>query len=312
LGCALAWLTASAGQDFPHNQIRIIVPFAVGGSIDIIARVLQPGLETALGRPVIVENRPGASTQLATIDVAHAAPDGYTVLFASDSHVINYVFSKQPAYDPVQDFAPISLLVRFPNVFYAHPSLDVSTLSQAIALIKARPGELNYGAMGPGTTGYLVMEYFKRRAGLDIGSVPYQGAAPVMRALIANEVQFTVLNYAIAHPALDAGRTVPLAVTTAQRLPQLPNVPTVDEQGFPDLDVYSWFAAFAPAGTPEPAVARWQSAIAAAMADPAIETAFANQGWEAVASSPQDLDHWVKAEIARWQNFVSTSGLDLR
>jgi tripartite-type tricarboxylate transporter receptor subunit TctC len=314
--CAVACLTAAAAQNFPQeafpqSPIKIVVPFAVGGSIDVIARMLQPRLEAQLGKPVIVENRPGGSTQLGTLDVKHAAPDGYTLLFASDSHVINQVVEKNPPYDAVRDFAPISLLVRFPSVFYAHPSLNVATLGQAIALIKARPGKLNYGSMGPGTTGYLVMEHLKRRAGLDVGFVPYQGASLVMRALVADEVQFAVLNFAIAHGALDAGRTVPLAVSGPQRLPELPNVPTVNEQGFPDLDIYSWFAAFAPAGTPQPIVQRLSSAIANATADPKIHAAFADQGWETVASSPAELDTWVRDELERWRKFVQESGLEL-
>jgi tripartite-type tricarboxylate transporter receptor subunit TctC len=310
LGCALAWLSAAAAQDYPQNPIKIVVPFSVGGSIDVIARMVQPKLEAELGKPVIIENRPGASTQIATIDVARAAPDGYTVLFASDSHVINYVLNRNPNYDPVRDFAPVSLLVRFPSVFYAHPSLSVSTLSQAIKLIRSRPGKLNYGSMGPGTTGYLVMEHLKRRAGLDVGFVPYQGASLVMQALVADEVQFAVLNFAIAHGALEADRTTPLAVTGPQRLPELPNVPTVNEQGFPDLDVYSWFAAFAPAGTPQPIVQRLSAALAGALADPKIHAAFADQGWETLASSPAELDSWVHGEIERWRSFVRDSGLD--
>lgn len=310
MACAGAVLSAAA-EDFPKNPIRIIVPFAVGGSIDVIARMLQPGLETELGKPVIVEDRPGASTQLGTIDVARAAPDGYAVLFASDSHVINQVFNKKPPYDAVRDFAPISLLVRFPSVFYAHPSLNLATLRQAIALIKAQPGKLNYGSMGAGTTGYLVMEYLKHRAGLDLAFVPYQGAAPVMRALMADEVQFAILNYAIARPALAAGRTTPIAVTGPKRLPELPNVPTVTEEGYPDLDVYSWFAAFAPAGTPPLVVDRLSDAIADVMADPQIHAAFTAQGWEPVASSPQELDRWVREEVGRWQKFVAGSGLEL-
>ena len=307
----LAWTAAAAAQEFPQNPIKIIVPFAVGGSIDVMARMLQPQLEASLGKPVIVENRPGASTQLATLDVAKAAPDGYTILFASDSHVINAVFNKKPPYDAVRDFAPISLLVRFPSVFYANPSLNVATLRDAVDLIKRRPGKLNYGSMGPGTTGYLVMEYLKRRAGLDLAFVPYQGASPVMRALVADEVQLAVLNYAIARGAIEAHRATPLAVAGAQRLTELPDVPTVNEQGFPDLDVYSWFAAFAPAGTPQPVVQRLQAAIAGAVADPKIRAAFADQGWEAIASTPQQLDHWVREEIPRWQTFVKGSGLEL-
>ena len=154
--------TTVGAQDFPANPIKIIVPFAAGGSIDVLARRLQPKLEIKLGKPIIVENRPGASTQVGTVDVARAAPDGYTILFASDSHVINQVFNKKPPYDAVRDFAPLSLLVRFPSVFYASPSVDAASLRDAITLIKREPGRLNYGSMGPGTTGYLVMEYHGR------------------------------------------------------------------------------------------------------------------------------------------------------
>jgi tripartite-type tricarboxylate transporter receptor subunit TctC len=309
---ALAAAAAVAGaQDFPANPIKIIVPFAAGGSIDVLARTLQPKLESELGKPVIVENRPGASTQLGTIDVARATPDGTTILFASDSHVINQVFNKKPPYDAVKDFAPLSLLVRFPSVIYAHPSVDAATLRDAIALIKAEPGKLNYGSMGPGTTGYLVMEYLKRKAGLDLGFVPYQGAAPVLRAVMAGEVQFAFLNFSIARGALASGKIKALAVTGPQRLPELPNVPTVNEEGHPDLDVYSWFAAFAPAGTPEPVVQRLAGALGVAIRDPKNSAQFAKQGWEAIGSSPQELGRWVRDELAVWQTFVRESGLEL-
>ena len=305
-------ISATAGaEDFPANPIKIIVPFAAGGSIDVLARRLQPKLESELGKPIIVENRPGASTQLGTVDVARAAPDGYTILFASDSHVINQVFNKKPPYDAVRDFAPLSLLVRFPSVFYANPSVDAATLRDAIALIKREPGKLNYGSMGPGTTGYLVMEYLKRRAGLDLAFVPYQGAAPVMRAVIAGEVQFAILNLSIARAALASNKIKAIAVTGTKRLPELPDVPTVTEQGHPDLDVYSWFAAFAPAGTPQPVIQRLNGALAAAIAEPKNREQFAAQGWEAIGSSPQELDRWVRDEINVWQKFVRESGLEL-
>ena len=311
LWCVLACCPLAAAQDFPQNPIKIIVPFAAGGSIDVIARTLQPLLQADLGKPIVVEDRPGASTQLGTINVAHAAPDGYTILFTSNSHVINQVFSRHPLYDAVRDFAPISLLVRFPGVFFAHPSLKIATLNEAVALIKAAPGEYNYGSMGPGTTGYLAMELFKRRAGLDLGYVPYQGASPVMRALVSDEVQFTSLNFAIAHAALDGHRVVPLAVAGPHRLAQLPDVATVTEQGFPDLNVDNWFAAFAPAGAPPAVVQRLSTAIAAAVTDPKVHAAFADQGWEIVASSPAELDRWVREERDRWRTFVEQSGVEL-
>jgi tripartite-type tricarboxylate transporter receptor subunit TctC len=303
---------SGAAQDFPQNPIKIIVPFTAGGSIDVLARMLAPKLQSNLGKPIVVEDRPGASTRLGTLDVMHAAPDGYTVLFASDSHVINAVVNTPPPYDPIRDFTPLSLLIRFPNVMFAHASLPVTTLPQAVALIRARPGKFNYGTMGPGTTGYVAFEYLKRRAGLDVGFVPYLGAAPVMRALAGNEVQFAILNYGIGRAVLASGDVKALAVTGPDRLPQLPDVPTVAEQGFPDLDVFSWFAAFAPAATPPPVAARLSSALAAAIADPKIRVAFAAQGWESVGSSPQELASWVREERDRWEKFVRVSGVALQ
>lgn len=311
----LAVLTAAAGsaaQEFPQNPIKIIVPFTTGGSIDVLARMLAPKLQTQLGKPIVVEDRPGASTRLGTLDVMRAPPDGYTVLFASDSHVINTVINKTPPYDPISDFAPVSLLIRFPNVMFVHSSLPVATLPEAVALIRAHPGRFNYGTMGPGTTGYVAFEYLKRRAGLDIGFVPYLGAAPVMRAVAGGEVQFAILNYGIGRAALATGDVRALAVTGPERLPQLPAVPTVAEQGFSDLDVFSWFAAFAPAATPPPVVARLSAALAAAIADPKIRAAFAAQGWESIGSSPQQLASWVREERDRWEKFVRVGGVALQ
>jgi tripartite-type tricarboxylate transporter receptor subunit TctC len=308
LGLAVSAAAASAQTAIP---LKIVVPFAAGGGIDTLARIMQQKLADGLGRTVFVENRPGASTQLGTVSVARSPPDGSTVLYASEAHVVNYVFSKKRQYDAIQDFAPLSLLVRFPSVFYAHPSLKLGTLREAIALIKSQPGKFNYGSMGPGTTGYLLFEYLKRRYGLDITYVPYAGAAPVVQALIADDVQFAAVNYGTARGALEAGRVKPFAVTGPARLPQLPDVPTVAEEGFPDLDSYSWFAAFAPAGTPDPVVAQISTEMAAAVADPAIRAKFAAQGWEGVGSSPQELDHWVREEIVRWDKFVRESGVEL-
>jgi tripartite-type tricarboxylate transporter receptor subunit TctC len=318
-GCRIATillvaLTATVGtaQEFPQNPIKIIVPFTAGGSIDVLARMLAPKLQSELGKPIVVEDRPGASTRLGTLDVMRAPPDGYTILFASDSHVINVVINKTPPYDPIRDFAPLSLLIRFPNVMFAHSSLPAATLPEAVALIRAHPGRFNYSTNGPGTTGYLAFEYLKRRAQLDIGFVPYLGAAPAMRAVADGEVQFSILNYGIGRAALASGDVKALAVTGPDRLPQLPAVATVAEQGYPDLDVFSWFAAFAPAATPPSVVARLSSALGTAIADPKIRAAFAAQGWESIGSSSQELADWVREERDRWEKFVRVSGVALQ
>jgi tripartite-type tricarboxylate transporter receptor subunit TctC len=310
---ALLWIAFSAAAASAQTTVplKIVVPFAAGGGIDTLARILQPKLSESLGRTIVIENRPGASTQVGTVSVARSAPDGSTVLFASEAHVVNHVFNTKRQYDAIKDFEPLSLLVRFPSVFYAHPSLKLATLREAIALIKSQPGKFNYGSMGPGTTGYLLFEYLKRRYGLDITYVPYQGAAPVVQALIAGDVQFAAVNYGTARGALEAGRVKPFVVTGPARLPQLPDVPTVAEEGYPDLDSYSWFAAFAPAGTPAPMVAQISGAMQAAVSAPDVRAKFAVQGWEGVGSSSEELDRWVRAELARWDKFVRESGVQL-
>jgi tripartite-type tricarboxylate transporter receptor subunit TctC len=304
-------VATALAQNYPANPVKIVVPFAAGGSIDAMARIMQQKLAARLGQTVIVENRPGASTQLGTINVAKSAPDGYTVLFASEAHAINHVFNKKRQYDAVRDFAPLTLLVRFPLVFYGSSALGAATLRDAVALVKTQPGKLNYGSMGPGTSAYLLFEFLKRRDKLDMTGVPYQGAAPVMQALVSGQVQLSVLNYAIGRGAISAGRIKPLAVTGPKRIAELPDVPTVSEQGLPDLDSYSWFAAFAPAGTPEPVVARLSADLSATIADRDVAAKFAAHGWEGVGSSPQELERWVGEEIKRWEKFVRESGVEL-
>ena len=170
--CGFGLASQTRAQTFPDNPVKIVVPFAASGSIDALARIMQQKLTERLGQPIIVENRPGASTQLGTVSVAKSVPDGYTMLYASEAHVINHVFNKKRQYDAVRDFAPLSLLIRFPLVFYGDASLRAATLKDAVTLAKTQPGKLNYGSMGPGTSAYLLFEFLKRRDGLDMTGVP--------------------------------------------------------------------------------------------------------------------------------------------
>ncbi len=314
---ALAVATAAAGaaaQDpaaqFPSRPIRIVVPFPPGGVTDRLARMVAQKMQEGWGQPVVVENRPGASGMIAAEAVAKSAPDGYTLMMGHiGTHAINVsLFSKLP-YDPVKDFAPVSLLVSVPNVLLVHPSVPANSVQELVALAKARPGTLNFASPGSGTSGHMSAELFKSLAGIDIVHVPYKGPGPALQDLVAGQVNMLFDTVASSMPQVRGGKLKGLAVTTRERSAIAPDVPTMAEAGVAGYEIAPWFAAYAPAGTPPAVVDKLQAEMARILSLPEVRTAFIDQqGMTLIASSPAELGAHTQREIAKWAEVVKATG----
>jgi len=297
---AVASSAAAAGgacaQQYPAKPIRLVLPFgAPGGTPDIIARLIAPKLTEAWGQQVIVEPRVGAGGTIGTEVVANAAPDGYTILLTSPSHAINVTLYPKLTYDAVADFAPITQLVEVPNILVIHPSLPARTVKELIALAKARPGALNYGSAGSGSSQHLAGELFKKMARVDMVHIPYKGGGGVVVA-------------ATSLPYVRSGRLVALAVTTAQRVATVPNLPTIAESGLPGYEAPAWYALFAPARTPKPIIDRMQAEVARIVKLPDVRERLAFETIQPVGSTSAELAEFLKREIAKWGAIVRESG----
>ena len=323
LVCALSALSAlvlavaavdARAQDpaasFPARTIRIVVPFPPGGVTDRLARMVAQKMQEHWGQPAVVENRPGASGMIAAETVAKSAPDGYTLMMGHiGTHAINVsLFGKLP-YDPVKDFAPVSLLVSVPNVLLVHPSVPANSVQELVALAKARPGTLNFASPGSGTSGHLSAELFKSLAGIDIVHVPYKGPGPALQDLVAGQVNMLFDTVASSMPQVRGGKLKGLAVTTRERSAIAPDVPTMAESGVSGYEIAPWFAAYAPAGTPPAVVNKLQAEMARILSLPEVRTAFVDQqGMTLIASSPAELGAHTQREIAKWAQVVKATG----
>jgi tripartite-type tricarboxylate transporter receptor subunit TctC len=295
---------ALAQEWTPSKPVTLVLATPAGGVADAVARMMQQVLSDRLGQPVVVENRPGAAGVLGATSVAKAPPDGQTLLVNLEMHVINQLAAAKPPYDPVEDFAPVSLLARIPHMIAVPSELKVTSVQQFIALAKAKPGTLNFGSPGRLTSVYLLSEEFKVRAGINMLHVPYRGGPQVTQGLMTNEVQFAILSYPPFRAAIEAGKVMPIAVAGEKRLAEAPNVGTMVEQGFPGFISHTWIGAFAPAGTPAPIIRRLHTDFVAAMADEKIRSGLVRAGFEPVASTPEELGALVKKEADYWARFV--------
>lgn len=306
-----ALIISSPALSQSDKPLTLVVPFPPGGSTDITARTIQPKLAERIGRPVVVENRPGAASQIATQHVAKAAPDGNTLLISFDNHSINPIVKPKLPYDTFKDFVGVSLLVRFPLVIAANPSVQGNNLSEFIAAAKKRPGYYSYASTGIGSLNQLAMEDLKRKAGIFVLHVPYGGGGPAIAAVVGNTASMTLLSYAALKGQIQADKLKPLAVTGAQRLPELPKTPTVAESGYPGFEAYSWIGVFAPADTPAATVKKLTADFQAVLSDPEIKTKLTQGGFDVQASDGPTLDKYAKNEFDRWQQFVKTTKLNL-
>jgi tripartite-type tricarboxylate transporter receptor subunit TctC len=301
--------TAGRAEEWPAKPLKLIVPFPAGGGTDVVARIVANGLGEALGQPVVVDNRGGAGGTLGADLVAKAPPDGYTILMATVStHGINPNLYKKVGYDPVKDFAPISLMALVPNVLEVNPAVKASTVQELIALAKASPGKINFASSGSGTSIHMSGELFKLMAAVDIVHVPYKGSAPALTDLLGGQVDMMFDNLPASISHIRAGKLRPLAVTTTKRAAALPDVPTMEEAGLKGYEATAWFGLLAPAGTPMPIVEKMSAELDKYVKSEQAKAALAEQGAEPVGGSPESFDEFIKAELVKWGKVVQASG----
>jgi tripartite-type tricarboxylate transporter receptor subunit TctC len=296
------------GDAYPNKTVRIVVGYAAGGATDILARLLAQKMTESLGQQVIVDNRPGANSNIGAEVVAKAAPDGYTVYMGSIANTINMSLYPKLNYDVVKDFSPVMLVATVPNILVVHPSVPAKTVKELIDLAKAKPDTLNVASSGSGSSIHMSAELFKMLTGVKITHVPYKGSAPAVSDLLGGQVQMMFDNAPSAMPHVKAGKLRALAVTSPRRIPALPDVPTVIESGVAGFDVFSWFALFVPAGTPKEIVAKLNAHANQALAKPDVQARMADLGAESVGGTTERLASHVNAEVARWSKVVKESG----
>lgn len=293
---------------FPSRPVHLIVPAAAGGTVDILARVLAPRLASGLGQPVLVENRPGAGTNIGMEAVARAAPDGHTVLVGGVPVATNKVLYRNLDFDPLADLAPVCRLVTSANVLIVNPSLPVRSVRELIDYARARPGELHFGSPSTGSTPHLAGELFNTLAGVKMVHVPYKGAAPALTDLVAGRLQLSFDNIPPALPHVRTGRLRALAVTSATRSPLLADLPTVSEAGLPGFDVTAWFGLFVPAATPREAIERLHAEAAKSLEDPALRDRLTALGFAVGATTPRDFAAFIRDETERWTPILRATG----
>jgi tripartite-type tricarboxylate transporter receptor subunit TctC len=310
LGAGLTWpALAVAQQPWPQRAITIVVPFAPGGPVDNAARPLAEGLRRQLGQPIVIENRAGAGGLVGTRLVAQARPDGYTLLVGSPGPLTIAPAASPDAPDPMRVLAPVALIAESPQVLVVPPSSPAATLDAFVALARARPGGLNLGSAGIGTTPHLAMELFARIAGLRFEHVPYRGTGAALPDVMAGKIDGLFGDISAVLAPVEAGQLRALAVTGRDRSALAPSMPSAAELGYPQLTVRNWQALLAPAGTPEPVLARLAEAVAAALADPTVRAALARQGSTPGEGGPERLATFLREERATWDPVVRAIGL---
>lgn len=311
LSCGISDADTTTGERIPYpvKPIRVVVPAAAGGGIDILARTIGAKLTEAWGQPVVVDNRAGGSQTIGTDVVAKAPPDGYTILFASGTHAVNPSLFRKLPYDSVNDFAPVTLLASAPNLLVVHPSLPVRTLKEFISFAKAKPRQLSYGSSGNGGTGHLSMEMLKSMAGIDLVHIPYKGTAPALNAILAGEVYAQVNQIMITAPQVKAGRLRALGVTSRNRSTVVPEVPTIAEAGVPGFHAAAWFGVMAPGRTPPAIVAMLSAEIVRILKTSEIRERLASQGADPVGNSPQEFAALIRSDIAKWEKLIKAFGI---
>ena len=306
----LVVLPAAAQAPWPSKPIVYVVPFAVGGNTDTLARVIGPKLSAALGQPVVIENKPGAGGNIGSDYVAKAKPDGYTILGGTiSSHAINASVYPNMPYDPVKSFEPVILIGSSPLVLVAGAETPYKTLKDVIAAAKAKPGQLNFASPGTGTSPHLAGELLKTTAQIDMSHVPYKGSGPALTDLVGGTVPLMFDTMLVVGAQVKAGKLRPIAVASQKRIASLPNVPTFAEAGVPGFEVVSWQAIFAPAGTPKPIVQRLNKEIASILKQPDVQARLDDLGVDPAAGPPEQLAEFQKAEIAKWSKVVKAAGV---
>lgn len=306
---AFACAALAQGLEYPSRPVRMLVGFAPGGATDIIARQVAAGLSESLGQPVLVENRPGASSQIAGDLVAKSAPDGHVLLMTTQTLMTSMIIEKRTYPDLTKDLAAVSLCATSPLILVSHPSLPVRSLQDLIELVRSKPGAMNYGSGGAGTTPHLGAELMAHMAKLKMVHVPYKGEAPAITDLLGGQLPFMFSNVTASNPHVQAGKLRALAVTGRSRTPAVPGVPTLDESGLPGFEIIGFFGVMAPAATPRPIVARLNAEIAKVLARPDTRERFAAQALEPGNMSAEQYGAYIKSEAAKYGRLIREAGI---
>lgn len=304
LACALLALAGTAHAQWPNQPIRFIAPFPPGGTVDQITRLIQPHLQAALGQSIIIENRAGASGSIGSAVAAKANPDGYTWLFVFDTHGVNPSLIPNMPFDTLKDLAPVMLIGKGAMVVTAHQSTPYKSFNDMLQVARSKPGAINYGTIGSGSLAHLAMTAIGGQLKADWTHIPYKGGGPLASDGVAGHVPVTMATYALWAPHLASGKLRPLAVTSAKRMPQLPDVPTIAELGVPGFEAQAWWGMLAPVGIPQPIMARMHAEMVKVLKIPAVQTRIAEMGIDMTASSPEDLGKFIANEVDRWGKVV--------
>jgi len=300
---------ALAQEPYPGRPLRFILPFPPGGGTDILGRLIAERLAANLGQPVVTENRGGAGGNVGAEAAARSAPDGYTIVLVAPSLAISPSLYSKLNYDPVKDFAPVSLVAQVPNVMITHPSVPAQTLAEFVSLAKSKPGGMNFGSGGSGTSNHLAGELFNLAAGVKLVHIPYKGVNLAMNGVLAGEVQLAFIGIPVPAPHIKAGRLRALAVLARERSAALPEVPTAEEAGLPNFDVTTWYGILVPSGTPRPIVMRLNSELVKIMHSPEMKQRLGGMATETMTSTPEEFAAYIRQEIAKWGDVVRKAGL---
>ena len=311
LAMLAGWPGAAVAQEYPAKPVRVIVGFPAGGGSDLIARVFAQKLTGALGQTVVVENRPGASANIAAELAARSAPDGYTLLFANSSLSISPAVFQKLAYDPVRDFTPISMASSYPFVLAVHPSLPVRSVKELVALARSKPGVLDYASAGPATMSHLAMQLLRLKTGIEVGHLSYKGAAPAVVSLMSGETQLAFMVMPVAATQIKAGKLRGLGVAAPSRSTAAPEVPTMQEAGVAGNEAVQWNGFFAPARTPPAILDRLHREVAKAVAAPEVRQRIEAEGATPVGNSPSEFSAFFRVEAGKWADVAKRSGTKL-
>jgi tripartite-type tricarboxylate transporter receptor subunit TctC len=297
-------------QDYPNRPIRLVVPFPPGGPNDVIGRVVGQKMQELLGQPIIIDNRPGAGGTLGTDNVAKSEPDGYAIAIATAGALaISTALQEKILYDPLKDLAPITLVAKVPEVLVASTTLPVANVKELVARAKAKPGTINYGSTGPGSMPHLAGELLRTSAQIDIVHVPYRGAAPAINDLLGHQVDIIFLDLPVLLPQIQAGAVKPLAVGSRARVNSLPDLPTMSEIGYPQIEADNWYGMVAPARTQHAIVTKLNAAAVAAMRAPEVQAKLSSQGAILVGNKPEEFAAYMESEIRKWAKVVQAAGI---
>jgi tripartite-type tricarboxylate transporter receptor subunit TctC len=311
-GIAACISNSASAQSYPSHPVHLIVPFSAGGSNDVMARIIAPHLEKALGQPVVVENRPAAAGQVGADAVAKAQPDGHTLLLIASSFTVTPALNSKLPYNTEKDFAPISLINTNAMIFFVNPKVPANTLKEFVELARKNPGKYNYASPGVGSQTHLTIELLSRRTGIKLVHVPYRGGAPATLAMISGESQFTMLAPNVLFPHIEAGKLRPIASGGPTRHSRLPNVPTTAELGYPDIKGVQWVGVLTTAGTPKPIIDRLNAELNRIIHLPDVVAALQKQGVTPTGSTPEEFRHLIATEIKQWTEVAREANIRLQ